>query len=240
VLTIVALLLILVSRAIGWVSYGGEHKIMTDLGLIAIWLFGALVSIFIGTGMIYKEIDKRTLYTILSKPIHRWQFILGKYFGLALTTCVNLLVLSAIFVGYLHLMGAPVTGAIFQALLFTMIEMLVVMAIAIFFSSASTPILSAIFTTILFGVGQLTKWVVDLGTFVQSSNPWVKQMMYFFYLFMPNLHNFNIRQEAVHAAGAGAGWAVPAEEAWAVTLYGISYTAALLLLSVLLFRRRNF
>src|SRR4029077_17089703 len=112
------------SKAIGYVSFGQEYKIMADMGLAAIWMFSRMVSIFVGTGLIYKEIDKRTIYTILSKPAHRWQFLLGKYLGLALTTLVNMLVLSTVFLAYMWLSGAPVTIALFQALAMTSVEML--------------------------------------------------------------------------------------------------------------------
>ena len=172
VLLVFGILMILVSRAIGWVSFGGENKIMTDIGLGAIWMFSGMVSIFIGTGLIYKEIDKRTIYTILAKPAERWQFLAGKYLGLVLTTLVNLLLLSALFLAYLWFCGAPVTLALGQALFLNFVEMMVVTAVAILFSSASTPIMSAIFTTIVFFAGQLTKWVVDLGFIYQQSHPW--------------------------------------------------------------------
>lgn len=235
VLLLFGLLMILVSRAIGWVSFGGEFKIMTDLGLTAIWMFSGMISIFIGTGLIYKEIDKRTIYTILAKPAQRWQFLVGKYCGLTLTTLVNLLVLSAIFLAYLWLCGAPVTVALAQALFLTFIEMLVVTGVAIFFSSASTPILSAIFTTIIFFAGQLTKWVVDLGSTMKNTAPWVEKALYSIYLVLPNLHNFNIRRDAVLAIED-----IPASEIWHCTVYGVSYALALLLAANLVFRRRNF
>jgi len=240
VLTLFAFLLILVSRAVGWVSFGGELKITTDLGLLAIWLFGAFVAIFIGTGMIYKEIDKRTLYTILSKPISRWQFVAGKYAGLLLTVYASLTILSVVLLGYLALMGAPVGVALLQAIALTYIEMMVVTAIAIFFSSASTPVLSAIFTSALFAVGQLTKWIVDLGLVVKSTAPWMEQALYALYLVMPNLHNFNVRQEAVQAAGHPGMLAIPGGEMLNVLAYGAAYSAALLLAAVFVFRRRNF
>lgn len=235
-------LMILVSRAIGWVSFGGEAKIMTDIGLTAIWMFSGMVSIFIGTGMIYKEIDKRTLYTILSKPAERWQFLLGKYCGLLLTTLVNMLILTTIFLGYLKFCGAPVTLALVQALTLTFVEMMVVTAIAIFFSSASTPILSAIFTTIIFFVGQLTKWVVELGSTggLKESAPWVQKFLYTIYLFLPNLHNFNIRRDAVLAAQDQLSFAIPTGEMISCITYGVAYTVAVMLCAHLVFNRRNF
>jgi ABC-type transport system involved in multi-copper enzyme maturation permease subunit len=240
VLMVFGVLMILVSRAIGWVSFGGESKIMTDIGLSAIWIFSGMVSIFIGTGLIYKEIDKRTIYTILSKPAERWHFLLGKYFGLLLTTLVNLLILSSAFLAYLWLCDAPVTLALVQALFLTFIEMTVITAVAIFFSSASTPILSAIFTTIIFFAGQLTKWVVDLGSVMQNSAPWAKHLLEGIYLVTPNLHNFNVRRNAVLNAQEMIHLAIPMPEMWACTVYGVSYAAAVLLAAHLLFSRRNF
>jgi ABC-type transport system involved in multi-copper enzyme maturation permease subunit len=199
-----------------------------------------MVSIFIGTGLIYKEVDKRTIYTILAKPCERWQFLLGKYVGLVLTTFVNLMLLSAVFLAYLWLCGAPVTLALGQALLLTFVEMIVVTAVAIFFSSASTPILSAIFTTIVFFAGQMTKWIVDLGEILRQSSPWAGKLLYMIYLVFPNLHNFNIRREAVLATQDALQTAIPAGEVCACMLYGAGYAAALLLAAHLLFSRRNF
>ncbi|HEY3324048.1 MAG TPA: ABC transporter permease [Planctomycetota bacterium] len=234
------ILMILVSKAIGWVSFGGSEKIMADIGLTAIWMFSGMVSIFIGTGLIYKEIDKRTIYTILSKPAHRWQFLAGKYFGLLLTTLVNMAALAMAFLAYMWLSGAPVHWGLIQALFLTFIEMMVITSIAIFFSSASTPILSAIFTTVIFFMGQLTKWVVDLGAngLVKQTAPWLEKLLYGLYLFLPNLHNFNIRQEAVLARPGHP--AIPTEQMLACTIYGLSYTLAVLIAAHFVFRRRNF
>src|SRR5437762_1447660 len=121
VLVIFGVLMILVSRAIGWVSFGGETKVMTDIGLSAIWIFSGMVSIFIGTGLIYKEIDKRTIYTILSKPAERWQFLAGKYLGLLLTTFVSMALLSLALTAYLWLCNAPLSLALLQALCLTFV-----------------------------------------------------------------------------------------------------------------------
>ena len=239
VLLVFGVLMILVSRAIGWVSFGGESKIMTDIGLAAIWMFSGMVSIFIGTGLIYKEIDKRTIYTVLAKPVERWQFLAGKYLGLLLTTAVNTLFLSIAFLAYLWFCGAPVTAALGEALFLTFIEMTMVTAVAIFFSSASTPVLSAVFTTIIFFAGQLTQWVVELGELIGHAHPGVGKMLYGLYLVLPNLHNFNIRNQAVLATQDQLRVAIPTNELIACTVYGLSYALAVLLAAHLMFSRRN-
>jgi hypothetical protein len=140
----------------------------------------------------------------------------------------------------MKLMAAPLTAAIVQALVLTFCEMMVVTALALFFSSASTPLLSAIFTCLVFGVGQLTLWIVDLGYVARETVPWLESLMRAGYRLLPNLHNFNVRQAAVQAADRGIGTAISAEQMQAVVLYGLAYTAALLLASILVFRRRSF
>ena len=104
-LAVFAVIVIFVSKAVGWVAIGEERKIMIDMALTTIWFFSVMTAVFIGTQMIYKEVDKRTLYTILSKPVERHEFLLGKYFGLLLTTLVNVLAMSALFMGYIELGG---------------------------------------------------------------------------------------------------------------------------------------
>lgn len=251
VLLVFGVLLILGSKAIGTVSVDTAtgNKIMADMGLSAIWIFSGMVSIFVGTGLIYKEIDKRTIYTILSKPAKRWEFLLGKYFGLTLTTLVNMVILSTALLAYLWLNGAPVTRALLQALTLTFVEMLVITAVAIFFSSASTPILSAIFTTMIFFLGQLTQWIVDLADLMRGQATgqgeaaiqraeWIGAIVRTIYVVLPNLHNFNIRREAVLAEPGTL--ALPLHQMEFVVIYGIAYAAALLLVAHLIFSKRNF
>jgi hypothetical protein len=161
---------------------------------------------------------------------------------LLLTTWINLGVLSLIFTGYLWFYNAPITMALAQALYLTFIEMIVITSIAIFFSSASTPILSAIFTTMIFFSGQLTQWVVDLSTqqHLRASAPWLSDLLYVGYLITPNLHNFNVRNSAVSASHEFTSLAIPWAEVCSCTVYGISYATAVMLVAHLVFSRRNF
>src|SRR5438445_5199205 len=84
-----ALLLVGSTPLFGKISIGLERIVLVNLGLTAITIFGMVIAIFIGIGLVSKEIDKKTLYTVLSRPVRRWEFILGKYFGLSLTLAVN-------------------------------------------------------------------------------------------------------------------------------------------------------
>ena len=252
-----ALLVILTSKAVGWVLIGEDLKVMTDISLMSMSLFGAMVTVFLGTGLIYLEIDKRTIYVILSRPVARWEYVLGKYLGLLLTVYVALLVLAVAFLGYLWVMswevfmepsitpGEYVTvpfGPVLFAIFMTFVEMMLVTGMAIAFSAASTPVTSAVFTTIAYVVGHSADRIYDLAK-LMGNNPQTgkgsetaESVILFFYYTIPNLAMFNVRNEAVHGTTS--------EYAWSTVFfwlgYGFAFTAAFLILGILVFRRRNF
>jgi ABC-type transport system involved in multi-copper enzyme maturation permease subunit len=128
---------------------GGETKIIKDLGLACMSIFGALIAIFLGIGLVSKEIEKRTVYTIISKPIDRYQFILGKYLGLVLTLLANVGVMALGLIGLAYLGEGISSPRLLLAVLFVFLELMLVTALALLFSTFSSPTLSAIFTLCL-------------------------------------------------------------------------------------------
>lgn len=220
------------SRVISSLSLGEVEKITKDLGLATISLLGLLVAIFVGTKLVYEEISRKTIYTIVSKPITRSQFILGKYLGLILIISVTLAILTGFFclVVYLNLgtLSLPLLGAI--ALIF--LELAVITSVAIFFSTFTSPISSALFTVGIWVVGHFSG---DLKALVQMSpSSLVKATSIFLYYLVPNLSNFNIRGEVVHEVS------VPRLFLVFSMVYGIVYTTVVILISSLIFRRRSF
>ena len=182
--------------------------------------------------MVYKEIDKRTIYTIVSKPVARWQFLLGKYFGLVLTLLVEVAAMSAIFFIIVINELGTVPPLLFLAVGLTFIELMIVCAVAILFSSFSTPILSGMYTLGVYLIGHLTRSLYQFsfrfeGTFLQK-------LMLFLYYFFPNLDNFNIRSQAVHGLPVDTSYIL-----FAVG-YGILYITVLLVISSYIFSRRDF
>ena len=158
-LVLFAILMIGASYVIGQLTAGQDVKIIKDLGLAATTLFGLFIAVFIGIGLVSKEVERRSIYSLLSKPIHRYQFVLGKYAGLVLTLVVNILVMAAALYAVLAYMrwgiepsierawDAPALDpALLTAVLLILLELMLVTAIALFFSTFSTPLLSAAFT----------------------------------------------------------------------------------------------
>jgi len=141
-----ALLIVGAALLVGQVSIGIERIVLVNLGLTAISLFGMVIAIFIGIGLVSKEIEKRTLYTVLSRPVRRWEFILGKFFGLTGTLAVNTFFMAVgFFAALLYLAHAFQWSdtSLLVALYFIMLEFVILTALALFFSSFSSPLLSA-------------------------------------------------------------------------------------------------
>ena len=230
-LLVFALLLMGFAQVLSLLTVGGEEKIIKDLGLASISLFGVLTSIFIGVALVSKEIERRTIYTIVSKPIHRYEFLLGKYFGLELTLLVNTAVMTLWFYLILLLKGFA-DPRLLLAIALIFLELLLVTAFAILFSSFSTPILSTLFSLALYLVGHLTWSLTLLQDRLKS--PSARALCRFLYLVLPNLEIFNIKGEVVHGAPVPATLSL-----WAL-VYLLGYGGAVLALACLILQQRDF
>ena len=223
--------MIVASRIFGFLSVGQEIKIVKDLGLGSISVFSLLVAIFVGTTLVHKEIDKRTVYTIISKPIHRYQFIIGKYAGLNLTILVNMVVMSVFFYLSVRLMRGTWSLDLGLAILLIYVEVMMVTGLALLFSTFASPTLSAVFTFISYVAGHLSNDLKFFGE--QSENIFVNITTVGLYYVLPNLSKFNVKNEAVH------GFAIPAGFYICSIVYGLLYCAMLVIVSSFIFERKN-
>jgi ABC-type transport system involved in multi-copper enzyme maturation permease subunit len=227
-----AVLLIGVSILLADLSIMEHHKLVTDIGLAAINLVGVIIAIFVGIGLVSKEIERRTVYTIMARPISRVQFLLGKYLGLSLTLVVNMAVMLAVFFLTLQVYHAPVHLALFQSIELIFVELLLVTALALFFSTFSSATLSAIMTLGLYVVGHLT---TDLkGLAETSTNDTLKAVITGVYYLCPNLEFLNIKGQAT------VGQAVSLTYQGLATTYGLLYAAMVLVGACLIIQRRDF
>ena len=223
---------ILFSRILALLTVGDRVKIIKDVGLASIALFGALMAILIGTGLVYKEIDKKTIFTLMSKPLHRHEFILGKFFGLVLTLFIMLAAMSLIFLAIVFLHTLRIEPALLVALAFIFFELILITAVAILFSSFSTPILSALFTLSFYLIGHFS-WSLD--ALLRKLKPGPSRILgQVLYTLIPDLENFNFKTEVVHGLPLSAGMLAYS------LLYGALYTVFILTLTVIVFRKRDF
>ena len=227
-----ALLLIGLSVLLGTLTIGEQAKIVNDVGLTAINLVGVIIAIFVGIGLVSKEIERRTIYTILARPITRTQFILGKYGGLGCVMVVNLAIMVIMFFLTIVLTGNPVHGSLLQAIQLILVETLLVTAMAMFFSTFSSPTLSAIMTIGFYLIGHLT---TDLKGIAEKSQSSVSEViMSGLYYVCPNLEWLNIKGQAARGVMVGGEYQL------AATAYGLIYASLLLFGACRIFERRDF
>jgi ABC-type transport system involved in multi-copper enzyme maturation permease subunit len=223
---------IVASRVLAILTVGDRIKIIKDVGLASISIFGVLMAILIGTGLVYKEIDKKTIFTLLSKPLHRAEFILGKFLGLVLTLFVMTLAMTAIFLAIVYAHTLKIEGGLLVAVAYIFLELILITAVAVLFSSFSTPILSSLFALAFYLIGHLS-WGLEL--ILKKMAPGLgRTLVRVLYTVLPDLENFNFKTEVVH------GLPIPPGIYLSSLLYGLCYTVFILALAILVFRRRDF
>jgi ABC-type transport system involved in multi-copper enzyme maturation permease subunit len=244
-LVVFAILMMGASYLIGQLTAGQDIKIIKDLGLTAISVFGLFIAVFIGIQLVSKEVERRSIYSMLAKPIHRHQLVLGKYLGLALTLAVNLAIMALAFyavLGYMRwtspqlvldsLEGPATDPRMLKAIVLIYGQLAIVTAVALFFSSFSTPILSASFTLGIYVAGHFS---TDLRNFDQVIDSRAAQTVARgMYWILPNLAPFDVKAQVVHALHVPAGYVA------LTLLYGAAYVAVLLTMAVMIFSRRDF
>ena len=228
-----ALLLVATAPLLGQISIGVQRVLLINLSLTAISIFGTVISVFVGISLVSKEIEKRTLYPVLSRPLSRGEFIVGKYFGLVGTLLVNTLAMSAGFYLELLLMARSSVRAdanILLGIYFLFLQFVIVIGLSLLFSSFSTPLLSALFALSTFVAGTFAG---DLRVFASMSHGPQKWLATATSYLVPNLASLNVITRVAHdelISPALVGYN---------TLYAVLYAAAAVSGAVLTFSRRN-
>ncbi|MGH9326756.1 MAG: ABC transporter permease [Terriglobia bacterium] len=233
-LVVFALLLIGASILFGKISVGVEQLILVNLGLSAIAIFGLLIAIFIGISLVWREIERRTLYNVLSKPVARWEFIFGKYLGLLLTLVANTAIMAggfflALFFQARHAPGLAL-GSL-EAVYLILLELALVVGVALLFSCISSPALAALFTFCIFIIGN---FLTDIRSFghATGSAPVEALTTALFYL-LPDFSDFHVISRVAH------GNLIPAAQMLSHSLYVLLYAAILISASILIFEERE-
>lgn len=234
-LVLFVLLLTGASIFIGELSGGQERKVIVDLGLSAMLLFGVFIAIFVGVGLVYKEIERRTIYAVFSKPVGRGEFLVGKYFGLCLTLLVNVLVMAVgVSLALVYVSGGwdPLILKIWPAVLLIYMELMLLTAIALLFSSFSSPALSALLTFLVFIIGHFSADLKSIAVSLGSTGArWLFTGLYYL---LPNLANYSFITPAAHGHSPSPGFV------FATALYAFVYIVVILAAATLVFSRRNF
>jgi ABC-type transport system involved in multi-copper enzyme maturation permease subunit len=217
---------------------------MKDFALAIMNISGLLMAVFVGIGLIQKEIQRKTVLTLLAKPFPRWHFILGKYLGLCMVLSVNIIMMTGFFYLILWLTNSNPTWGLLLAIYMLILEMGIVVAVALLFSSFSTPFLSALFTLGVYIAGHLSGDILHymenmqkFGNRLPGAVPmpsWMVKLAEVLYYIIPNLENFNIKGRIVHHL------AVPGSLIGFSTIYAIFFIALFLTIASLWFNKRDF
>jgi|SRR5215469_4483288 len=229
-----ALVMIGAAILVGQISIGIERLVIVNLGLSAISIFGLIMAIFIGVGLVYKEIERRTLYTLLAKPVHRWEFLVGKYAGLLLTLVVNTAFMMLGLAAALWYVAGTFQRSdvtILVAVYFILLELALVTALGLFFSCFSSPMLSTLFTLGIYVTGIFCAEIKAFGEL--SKNPAMEAVTKVIYYLVPNFHNFNA------IAAAAYGDPISLTLVWQNTAYAALYVTLILLAAAAVFSNRN-
>jgi ABC-type transport system involved in multi-copper enzyme maturation permease subunit len=240
-----ALLVMGASYLIGQLTAGQDVKIIKDLGLSAMSIFGLFIAIFIGIGLVSKEVERRSIYSLIAKPVRRSELVVGKFIGLALTVAINLAVMTVVWYGVLAYMSwyeielvkkgweAPAADPrMLAAVYLIFVQLVLVIALALFFSTFAEPLWATVFTFGLYVAGHFS---ADLKHFdvVVGDSPVMYVTTGLYYL-LPNMATFDVKSAVVHAQAVPAGYLATA------TLYGACYSLALVAAAVLIFAKKDF
>ena len=232
-LIIFALLMVGSAPFISQVSIGMERVFLINVGLTSISVFGVVIAVFLGMGLVSKEIDRKTLYTVLSRPVRRWEFITGKFFGLSATLMVNAAFMSLglfLILFYVARSFQHEDKYILIAIYFIVLQLLIITALALLFSSFSTPIFSAVFSLCMFILGSLS---ADLRSFANSAQGVEHQMATVAAYLVPNLSSLNVIARVAHDQTLSPSLI------FYNTAYSLLYIIAVLSLAILIFEYRN-
>jgi Cu-processing system permease protein len=229
-----ALVMMASAILVGQISIDIEQLVIVNLGLSAISVIGLLISVFIGVGLVSKEIDKRTLYALLSKPLRRWEFVVGKFGGLVLTLAVNTAAMAAaLFLALFYVKHTLERGdaTVAVAVYFILLKLALVVALAMLFSCFTTPLLAILFTAGLYVAGLFVHQIRDLKAGTLS--PAIAVVMRALSYLLPNFENFDVTGAAAH------GRAIPGSLIAQNSLYAIIYCSIVLALAAIIFSRRD-
>jgi len=233
-LIVFALLIVGSALLFGQISISIERIVLINMGLSAISIFGIVISIFIGIGLVWKEIDRRTLYTVLAHPVRRWEFIFGKYLGLVGTLTFNALLMALGFFAALLYLSRSFTRPdlyLLVALYFILLQFMMMTAVAMLYSTYSSPLMSSIFAFSTFVIGSFSE---DLHNFAASAHGPAKWVMTGVAYIIPNFSSLNVISQVAH------GTAVQASLVLHNTVYAFTYSLVLVLCAAAVFENRNF
>ncbi|MCB0338381.1 MAG: ABC transporter permease subunit [Bdellovibrionales bacterium] len=228
-----AVLVVSVSALFGSVTIGDQVKVIKDFGLFSISFFGVCFGVISGSNLLSKELNRKTIYNILAKPVHRWEFLLGKELGLIATMTVLVSLMGLGLVGFVYVFTGAPDLLLLQACYCILLELIIVTSVVIFFSSiVVTPLLSGLFSFAVFLAGRSVQYIDQMKTFVGEGS--IRSLLEGVYWLLPHLDRLNISSFVVYGHAARSDFLLSA------LVYALGYSGILLVLASYFFKYRDF
>jgi ABC-type transport system involved in multi-copper enzyme maturation permease subunit len=223
--------ILVLSRVLAPLAMGETGRVTVDLGLATLGLLGLIIVALVGTGLVHKELERRTIYIVLTRPVSRASYLVGKWLGLTTTMAVAVVAMGTILVAIaVPARGPAIIGPLTQAIVLIVCANALLAALAVLFSSLSTPVLSTVYTLGLYATGY---WTRDLRDFAHSMPAGLADMLRTISYLVPNLDLFNLRSDVAQGTVAGGMHMTLA------IAYAAAYVTAVLALAVVAFERRE-
>ncbi|MGA7933382.1 MAG: ABC transporter permease subunit [Kovacikia sp.] len=228
-----AIFLGLCVRLLPEVAAGTQNKIILDIGLAAMTLLGLVIAVFVGTGLVNKEIEKRTVLVLIAKPISRAEFIVGKHVGLSAVLAVLVAVMTTFYLGILSLsqISYP-TGSFLVTSLYLLLQLSLITAVAIAFGVFTSSLLATLLTFAVYFMGNFSRDLMTLGAL--SKNPAVANLTKSIYLVLPDLARLDFKNQAVYGQLPGVDLLLINAGYW------LLYVVVLLAIATVIFSIREF
>ncbi|MDF5734078.1 MAG: ABC transporter permease subunit [Rhizonema sp. PD38] len=212
-----------------------QDKMFLDFGLAVMSVLGLIVAVFVGTGLINKEIEKRTILVLIAKPVSRSEFIIGKYLGLLAVLGSLIATMTAIYLAFLQFGHvAHQTASILIAAVFLFLQFCLITAVALTLSVFTSSLLATALTFAVYLMGNITQYLLKFGRL--GHNPRIEHLTQGLYLILPDLSRLDLKNDAVYGLGA-----LPNLSALSLNaVYALLYSAMLLAFAVVIFSRREF
>jgi len=223
--------LMLVAAVLDSMTTGQNGRVVINLGLAGVHLFGTLIAIYLCVSAMSQEISRKTVYVVLAKPVGRGSFLVGKYLGLTATLALLVVLMGISLVAVAALFKVSPSLPMLHALFMIWVELALISAVALLFSAASGPFLSGMFTLGVFCIGHLSTGLKAMGA--ESGDPFMSSLTALIYYLFPNLDSFSFKLEALY------GLSVPIGTTAVALIYAATYIAAILAVATLLFNRRD-
>jgi len=225
-----AVIMTLSSLLLGQLSIRQDKKIIMDVGLVAIEVFGTLIALFVGVGLVSKEIERRSLYPLLAKPVSREEFLAGKFLGLAFTLFVNTAVMAIGLFATLLATSGELDPTLLKAIYPIFLGLLLVVALALFFSTLTSSALASVCTFCVVALGRYADVIRNMREVLPGVPGWLTQFLYYA---LPNFRNFDVKDRVVYGDPVSAG------DLFWISAYAATYLGVVLIGALLSFRKRE-